>query len=260
MTIALGITTFNRPEMLEKSAKSVAKHLLDVVDYIFIYDDHSDDKHNGAYKRALKALPDATYHASPANHGVAYAKNWLLRQGLDVGADWVFLLEDDIKITDAKAVTEYVRVAKANDLHHLSFAHHGPANLDGAMGYDGDVAYYAHSIGAWTLFSRECLESAGLLDENFHNAWEHVEHELRLIQAGFMPGAGVHRFPDVIGSASWLQELPNSIEKSSIRPRNDWSSSIRDGLIYWRDNKPETFAMLFGDGMPLQQYALNIIG
>ena len=92
-----------------------------------------------------------------------------------------------------------------------------------------------------------------MLDENLRNAWEHVEQTLRI-------GTEPYRYPDVIGSANWLQEQPNSIEKSSIRPRPDWQQNIRDGLRYWADNKPDTFKSLFGEGQPLHQYANSILG
>jgi len=196
----------------------------------------------------------------PENRGVAAAKNTLLRSMLDTtDADWLFLIEDDIIVKSPMAVVAYVEAAKAYGLHHLSFAHHGPANADGPVAVEGAIEFYPHSIGAWTMFSRECLEEVGLFDENFHNAWEHVEHEMRLIAAGFMPGAGAHRFPDVKDSALWLSELPNAITESAIRPRADWKTSISSGLRYWRDEKPDTYRMLFGRGMPLESYALNIL-
>ena len=261
MTIGIGVTTHNRPEFAEKCLKSILSHCGDIADLILVYNDGSDQRHSGAYERAFKKLPPETVISSPENHGVAYAKNRLLERMLDADCEWVFLCEDDLKILAPQAVTEYVRVCEKHNLHHLSFAHHGPANIEGALEViDGNIAYYPHSIGAWTIFSRECLEKVGLLDENFHNAWEHVEHELRLTQAGYMPGSAVHRFPDVVGSEYWITEQQGSIEKSSIRPRSDWSDNIRNGLIYWRDNKPETYDLLFGSGTPLEAYAQSIIG
>jgi glycosyltransferase involved in cell wall biosynthesis len=212
------------------------------------------------YRRAYNRLEHLDLFESEKNSGVAVAKNTLLRHMLsESDADWLFLLEDDIIIKSPEAITEYIRVAEENGLHHLSFAHHGPANADGPVEVQGDVAYYPHSIGAWCLYSRESLDVAGLFDEHFHNAWEHVEHEVRLMQHGFMPGCAPHRFPDVKDSLIWLSELPNAIDKSAIRPRSDWGSSIINGLRYWHDAKPETFDLMFGPGTPLEQYASNIL-
>ena len=261
--IGVGVTTFDRPEMLEKSLKALIRNCSDIVDHIAVYNDGSDKKFHGAYQRAYKPL---SIHASAdvfdvsENFGVSVAKNRLCAHLLAEGCDYVFLLEDDIRITDPKAVSEYLRVAKAYTLHHLSYAHHGPANIGGPVEVDGDLEYYPHSIGAWCLYSREFLLNVGLFDENFKNCWEHVEVEMRAFLMGYAPNGGPHRFADAAGSDQWLTEIPGAIEKSSIRPRPDWYSNIRNGLIYWRDNKPETYALLFGAGMPLEGYANGITG
>ena len=255
MTIGITITTFDRPAFCEKTVKAVRKKLAGVVDYVVVVNDGSDPKYNGEYKRvalAAHSIPGGDYIGMDHNQGVAAAKNIGIRYLLAKGCDWIFTLEDDIIVQSPKAVTEYVRVAKTG-ITGLSFAHHGDANFSGPVETIGDVEYYFHSIGAWCLFSRYELETHGLLDENFVRAWEHVEHALRI-------GVEPYRYPDVAGSAEWLKELPNSIEKSSIRPRPDWQQNIRDGLRYWADNKPDTFKSLFGDGTPLEQYARSILG
>ena len=259
---ALGITTYNRPQFAEKCGRAIEIQLGAVLDAVYLYNDGSDSKHRGSYERAYAPLRrfGATILDEPENRGVAFAKNRLLERMLEeTDAEWLFLIEDDIKVLHPRAITQYVRVGESTGLHHLSFAHHGPGNAAGPIDTDGRVEFYQHSIGAFTMFSRESLLAVGLFDENLHNAWEHVEHEMRLIVAGFMPGCGPHRYPDVAGSYQWLNEFPNSIEKSSIRPRPDWSSNIITGLRYWRDQKPETYALLFGPGTPLEAYASSVI-
>jgi GT2 family glycosyltransferase len=173
--------------------------------------------------------------------------------------DYLFLIEDDILITNPQCIGAYVNVSIQHGIHHLSFAHHGPANERGAVAVDGRVSYYEHSIGAFTMFTREALLTVGLFDENLLNAWEHVEHELRLIEAGFMPGAAAWKYPDVTGSELWLKEIPNSIERSSIRQRPDWQLNIRNGLEHWQATQPFTYAMLFGPGSRLEHYAATIL-
>jgi GT2 family glycosyltransferase len=263
MTVALGITTFNRPDYLEKCAKAIARTCAPVTDYIYCFNDGSDPKHAGAYKRAYKPLIElgATIIDAPTNGGVAVAKNALIYSALkETDCDHVILCEDDIKVLAPEAVTQYIAIAERHGLHHLSYAHHGPANADGPVDTDGDVEFYPHSVGAWCLYSRECLEAVGAFDENMVNAFEHVEWEMRAYQMGYANNGGPHRFADALGSWIWLTELPNSIERSSIRPRSDWSSNIHNSLRYWHDAKPETYDMLFGPSMPLHAYAQSIIG
>lgn len=250
-TIGIAIVSFNRANFCEKTVKAVRKHLTDVVDHIVLVNDGSDPKFNGEYRRVQKTIRSmgGTYIGMDQNQGVASAKNIGLQFLLDRGCDFLFTLEDDIAIQSPLAVTEYVRVAKTG-ITGLSFSHHGPANLGGPVDADDNAEYYFHSIGAWCLLTREQLLNDGMLDENLKNAWEHVEQTLRI-------GTEAYRYPDVIGSANWLQELPNSIEKSSIRPRDDWSDNIRNGLKYWRDAKPDTYLSLFGPGTPLEGFANN---
>ncbi len=249
MTIGVTICSLNRPEYAEKCVKAVRKHLTDVVDHIVFVNDGSSEKHNGAYRRVQKAIQsmNGTYIGMDTNRGVAVAKNIGLQFLLDRGCDVIFTLEDDIIIQSPKAVTEYIRIGQESGLSHFAFSHHGPANEGGPVEVDGEIEYYFHSVGAWCMFTADDLNKYGLLDENLHNAWEHVLHELEI-------GVQPHRYPDIAGSANYLKEIPGSIERSSIRVRDDWASSIHDGLVYWRDNKPDTFDMLFGDGTPLENF------
>ena len=251
---ALGICTYNRPVFLEKTAKAVTKHLGGYP--VYVYDDGSSPKHRGAYTRAFKALPGA-HVASGPNRGVAYAKNQLLKAMLDDGADWVLISEDDIAPRTPDAIEHYVRACEASGLHHLAFAHHGPANVDGPAIRNGVIEYYPHAVGAWCIYSRECLEKVGLFDENFVNAWEHVEHTLRIAEAGYTSGA--YRFADAAGSAEHVRELPGSINASVIRPRSDWSANIVAGMAYWRREHPSTWAEMFGPGKPLEGYAAQLL-
>lgn len=260
--VGVGVCTWNRPAYAEKCVKSLVRLCVPVTERMAIYNDGSADKFRGGYKRAyapLRAIGGVVLDA-PANHGVAFAKNRLIEHFLDEGCDWIILCEDDLKIKDAKAVTEYVRICEENGLHHLSFAHHGPANQQGPVEIDGDVSYFFHSVGAWTIFSRECLEKVGLLDEHMVNAFEHVEWEMRALVSGYAKNSAPHHFADATKSFEWIVEQPNSIERSSIRPRSDWGKNITAALRYWANEKPNTFEILFGDGMPLNVYAKNMLG
>ena len=261
MKIGIGITTYNRPEFAEKCAKAIAAKLPGLVDAVYLYNDGSDPKHRGAYERVYKPLRKmgASVIIADENRGVAVAKNRLLERMLEDGMDRLFLIEDDILITNPQCIGAYINVADQNGLHHLSFAHHGEANARGPVAEEGRVAYYEHSIGAFTMFTREALLKVGLFDERLYNAWEHVEHELRMIKAGLMPGANAWKYPDVVGSNDWIKEVPNSIERSSIRQRSDWQLNIRNGLEHWKATEPATYAMLFGPGSRLEHYAATIL-
>ena len=240
--VTVGIVTYNRPEYFEKCLKSVRRHLNGAVDGVYVFNDGSDAKYRGSYRRALSALDCHSMWAAE-NEGVAVAKNHLLERMLADGADWLFLLEDDLKVRDQLAVTGYLAACQRSGLEHLSFAHHGPGNQHGPVDVDGPVSYFQHAVGAWCLYSRGCLEDVGLFDEGFTNAWEHVEHTMRLVNAGYTTGPW--RFSDATGSEQWLAEVPGSIERSAIRQRPDWHGNVERGRLHWKEAHPDTYSLIF---------------
>lgn len=226
MKVGVGITTYKRPEYFEKCIKSVLEHLDGVVDEIAVYNDGSKLKD---YQAIYKKIPQVTIEHKNKNKGVAAAKNWLIGHLLCEECDYIFLLEDDIVIKDPKAVTEYINSGE----QHLLFAHHGKANACKPLATKGVVEYYPNCVGAWCMYTKECIEDYGLMDSGFKNAWEHVEHSLRIL--------GGMAFPDIKGSKEWLEEQENAIESSVIRNSPEWNKFISDGVVHWLETNPETF-------------------
>lgn len=241
MRIGLGITTYNRPDYFKDAIESVKKHLLPHLDYVFVYNDGSKrDGYTPIYKHLL-AEKIVIEHKNK-NRGVAHAKNWLLRRMMKEGCDYIFLMEDDLIIQHPKALFGYIKVAKDTGIGHLMYAHHGPMNKDMRIWSDPNgIELYPHCVGAWTFYTREAIDEVGYLDENFHNAYEHVEHTHRLSLAGFTEEWPY--FADVKNSHKWIAEQPESIEQSSIRKSKDWAINSIKALYYWQKKDPENFPM-----------------
>jgi GT2 family glycosyltransferase len=251
-TIAIGITTYNREDYYRECARSVAEHLAGLVDAVYVHDDGSDERSFATHQEITQTelvrrfpLVRAWGGTESGNHGVAHSKNRLLERMLADGADWLFLLEDDILIRSPQAVTGYLRACRKSGLAHLSYAHHGPANAAGPREVNGAISYYRHYVGSWCVYSRKCLEDVGLFDEGFTNAWEHVQHTLRLAEAGYTEPRPWY-VADATGSDLWLEEIPGSFENSAIRPRRDCQANIDGGLSHWRASSPETYELIFG--------------
>lgn len=233
MKIGLGITTYNRPEYLVLCLEGVKKHLLDLVDVCVVYNDGSN-KGKREYKEIYKNLPEGiVYKHSPKNKGVAAAKNYLLKRLIDEGCDYIFLLEDDIVPQSPKAVTEYIRLSEASGIEHFLFAHHGTENIGKLYMSEKGVELYTACIGAYCMYTSNVIEHVGYFDENFKNAFEHVEHTFRIARAGFT--TPFPTYPDVEGSKEYLKEIPGSIDNSSIRVRKDWLPNVIRGLNYWNE-------------------------
>jgi hypothetical protein len=176
---------------------------------------------------------------------VATAKNQALRQMLDAGCDWLFLAEDDIEVTDERAVTGYVQACQASGYGHLMSHGHSSHNpCPRGQDASGKVTYWPNCVAPWSVYSRASLETCGLMDEAFFNAWEHVEHSQRLALAGF-----TSPFPDnadATGSERWLRCQPGALENTSIPQTPEWEERSRDtGLQYWRENRPETYRLIW---------------
>lgn len=252
--VGIGIITYNRPAYFKQCVEAVKKNVKSA-EFVVVYNDGSQPIYQSQYQSTYDHLPKdwRIIHAAK-NTGVARGKNILLQTMLDAGCKHLFLLEDDIIITNDLAVNGYINAAKKTGFGHLMFAHHGPMNAPGPLYKDDFIEYYPHCIGAWCYYSREALErlakedekkgwpNPGLMDENFKNAWEHVEHTNRLGNLGLTSPFGF--FADARGSDKWLKEIPGSIDQSAIRPQADWQKRIDEGYDYWKAKD--------GRGLPLQ--------
>jgi GT2 family glycosyltransferase len=234
MKVGIGITTFNRCGYFKQSFNSAIDKLRNVVDVWCVYEDHSDKdikEYDEFFKEIGTRYPFVKIIRPTSNGGVAKAKNTLLRHMMDEGCDYFFLLEDDIVIKDKKAITGYIKAAQQSGFPHLCFAYHGTMNKE-PMYRDEWLEYHGACIGAWCLYTREIIEKVGYFDENFKNAWEHVELTKRIGDQGYCPPFGL--FIDASGSKYWLEEIEGSIDNSAIRPLKDWKDNIDKGLEYWK--------------------------
>jgi GT2 family glycosyltransferase len=231
----VGICTYNRSSYFKQCFTSAIDKLRNVVDVWCVYNDGSDqevEKYDEILKEIESKYPFVKIFNPSVNGGVAKAKNTLLKYMMEQECDYLFLLEDDIIVKDEKAVTGYIEASEKSGFSHLCFAYHGPMNQGGPMYKDEWLEYHGACIGAWCMYTKEIIEKVGYIDENFKNAWEHVEFTKRIGDQGFCPPFGL--FIDATGSKDWLEEIPGSIDKSAIRPRDDWQKNIDEGLEYWR--------------------------
>ena len=176
--------------------------------------------------------------------GVGKAKNAAIQNLLDKDCDYIILVEDDMKFT-GNLFAEYIRAYKTTGIHHFMFAYHGPANKAGVsygkpvprLVFDYGpfdevrIALNQHCVGAVTFYTRESLEKVGLYDENFTNAFEHVDHSYQLAKNGF--STPYWWWADIANSLDFVQEQKCSEDSSAIRPRSDWQSNIQAAAHYF---------------------------
>lgn len=246
--IGIGIVTCNRPNFFLKCFNSQPAG----IELAVVNDgaDFSDiDK--------LQAKTPFTYMHNSTNMGVGKSKNRLFKHLLLKGCNHIFIIEDDIVIQKEDVFNEYIKARNITGIQHFNFGYHGPANKGNISGgtprprYVVDygnmqIAINHHSVGAFCYYTREVLENVGLIDEEYTNAFEHVDHDYRIAKAGYT--TPYWNFADIANSADYLKEVECSEKNSSIRPRGDWSSNIEKGYLIFK--KKHNFFPAFQDGVP----------
>lgn len=228
--IGVGIVTCNRPDFFIKCFRAIPKDV-----HLVVVNDGSDFED---WQRLLKEKPFEYIH-NKQNIGVGKSKNKLLKALMDKGCTDIFLIEDDIIVKDPTVFQEYIKAREITGIHHFNFGYHGPANKGNVSGGtpqpryvvdygDIKIAFNAHSVGAFCYYTKEVLEKVGLIDEEYTNAFEHVDHDYRIFKAGM--GAPYWHFPDIANSMDYLDEIECSEKSSAIRPRNDWRDNITKGV------------------------------
>ena len=247
MSVGLAIATYNRPSYLRQALYGVKRHLVDrgVVDRVYVIDDASDAPAIGELRDLSTAESWATFVTLASNRGVAHTKNVGLRLMLGEGHQWLFVSEDDVVVQSPMAVLGYIVAAVSTGLHHLAFRSHNDKDPSGFLGTPGiggepPVSLWQNSVGRWALYSAESLRACGLMDEVFVNAWEHVEHTMRLGEAGYTT-RGMGQFADATGSDRWIREISGSHAASIISRRSDSRHNSERGIEHWRTAHPETY-------------------
>jgi len=229
--IGLGIITCDRPAGLQKALTSLTCERLDRVVVV----------NDGApvspeiLREAGRGRAELVQNES--NLGVGKSKNRALRHLLQAGMDHLFLMEDDIFVKDGRVFEQYVKAARITGIQHLNFSQHGPNNKDPKGKADPvttvdygplRIALHRHCVGAFSYYSRHCLEAVGLMDEDFYNAGEHLEHTYQIIRAGLHPPfwffADVDRSEELLGDEQWSKSqsvIASRADQAELARRSD---------------------------------------
>jgi hypothetical protein len=239
--IGLGIITCDRPAGLQKALTHLPWERLDRV---VVVNDGAPVS-SEILREAVRGR--AEFLQNESNLGVGKSKNRALRDLLQAGMDHMFLMEDDIFVKDGRVFEQYVEAARITGIQHLNFSQHGPKNKspDGipdpvtTVNYGPlRIALHRHCVGAFSYYSRGCLETVSLMDEDFYNGGEHLEHTYRILRAELHPPFWF--FADVDRSEELLGDEPWSVSQSLIASRADQAELVRqsDALFQAKYGRP----------------------
>jgi GT2 family glycosyltransferase len=245
--IGVGIITCDRPDYL----KGLLKSLDDTnIDCLYIINDGKPLKEHNVNIRLSEKV--RLHEQTPQRQGVAKAKNQAMCYLLRENCDYIFVIEEDMLILDKDIFNKYIEAYKLSGIHHFNYGPGSPFNRKQDIQFDLHnrhllkqdsepnpklvieyskdikVALYEHTVAMFSFFTREVLEKVGLIDEQFYNAWEHVDHTYRIIKAGYHPP--FWWFADLTDSHKLLTEAPGAIDNSSIANKSEeWAKNVYGG-------------------------------
>jgi len=227
--IGVGIITCDREDYYIKTSESLSKALQ-------VYTNYETVTVNDGLKK-LKYEPINLIHTK-GREGVGKAKNAALKLLIEKDCDYIFLLEDDVKITNSFVFQKYIEASKISGIQHFNFAFHGNDNYlpNGApaerlrVEYSEDIAvcFYPNVYGAFSFYTKECLEAVGLMDEEYYNAMEHVDHTFFISQAGMT--SPFRWFADIADSNKYIEELDKNHSGSEIRRDGKWIANFQKAV------------------------------
>jgi GT2 family glycosyltransferase len=238
--IGVGIITCNRKDYLVNLLESIAYR--NDLELVIIND-------GGPLE-----VPGWNYYVvnNETNLGVGKSKNRAMQHLLDKGCDYIFIIEDDCIILDETVFEQYIKASKQSGIQHFNFGPGTPFNrVQSITDYDlhnrdqlletskpnplitidynhSKIDLYPHCAGVFSFFTRRILTQIGLHDEDFYNAWEHIDHTYRIIQAGAHPQ--FWWFADIHNSIMCVDTQRESIKRSSTScNKEEWFENIRAG-------------------------------
>lgn len=212
--IGCAIVTYNRPESFLRLYRSLPRGK---IGYLIIVND-------GAYYPVFDKLDADEFIQHESNKGVGVSKNEALSRFIELGIDHAFVVEDDIYIKNPNVFDFYIFASKVSGIQHFNYSQHGLANKVGEkhlpnprviVHYGGfKIPLYGGVVGAFSYYTKLCLDKVGLMDERYYNALEHIDHTFEVIKANMHPPYGY--FADIEDSQLFFGEDEWSLEQSTI--------------------------------------------
>ena len=246
--IGVGIITCNRLDYFRRCYQSMPFQKID--ELIIVNDgDVFTEKDKEFVNEKLHVIAQHS-----RNKGVGISKNDALKFLLGQDCEHIFLFEDDMIVKDSNVFDIYIKASKVSGIRHFNYGPGSPFNrkqdpgqrieLDTRhllkqdsppnprlvidYGNNIRIALYEHTVAMFTYFHRTVLEAVGLHDDQFYNAWEHVDLTYRIIKAGFHPP--FWWFADVVDSDKLICEAPGAIDNSSIaNKKEEWYKNVYGG-------------------------------
>jgi GT2 family glycosyltransferase len=246
--IGVGLITCDRPDFFKKSYASIQNNY----DISFVVVDDGE--------KSIRDLIDFTedgnthYIKTNGKEGVGKAKNKALKYLLECQCEHIFLMEDDIQIKDQNVFELYIKTSKSTGIKHLNYGLHGNHNKDAynnpiikkTVNYPDNIKIdlYGNLLGAFSYYHFDCLDNIGLIDEDYYNAMEHVDHTYKASRNGFCPP--FRWFADAHGADKMLKDILPNHQESKIRNNTNFQEIFKKGVDLFIEKN--NFSVIYGYG------------
>jgi glycosyltransferase involved in cell wall biosynthesis len=229
--IGLGLVTYNREDYFKRVFEKIP---LSKIHELVVVNDGTPY----LYKVDVPTIQHEN------NKGVGVSKNDAFKYLLEKGCDYIFLMEDDILIKDPEVFNAYIRASKESGIQHFNYSQHGlmnkyqntnTPNPKTKIEYKNNITIdlYMHCVGAFSFYTRKCLEEVGLMDETFYNATEHLEHTFNIINNDMHPP--FWWFADIHDSNKYLDDIPWTVSNSTISSNPKHQEIVSKSLDYFKN-------------------------
>lgn len=217
--IVICITTHNRNEILKECYKNWDKYLPEN-SKIVIVDDASKIP---AFKSDFRF---------ETNVGVAKSKNKCLEIAEGLGANYIFLADEDCWPIKEDWHLPYIE----SGLNHLCFTFdrlaNGKQNGNKVILESEEYNVFNNPCGCMCFYTKKCLETVGGFNPLYNKyGYEHVDLSVRIHNAGLTP----HRFMDIKNSMDLFRSLDYECSiNSSVQNRGTY---IRENLKLYNQSQ-----------------------
>jgi len=237
LKIGIGIPTYNRNEILEKTLNKIKENTS--IDYILFV---SDDGSKSTIETQLEKFP-GFYYGVYENRGIAWNKNRILFFLKEIQkCDIIIVMEDDTYPAVTGWDIEWILATLMYG--HVNFA---PSYFKSYSSGDGSWSFPFKSTmltGQCSSFLDETLSYVGYFDSRFGKyGHEHVEHTMRMIKMGY--GGNLIKKEDraefyLIQSGLGIVESVSNHSEEEVKKNAAVFDSIKEECVYrsaWRSDE-----------------------
>lgn len=202
--VGVGIATYNRQFLFKQLFDKVKNN--SIVDFIAIVKNKDIDYGKDSPTLLANNTNIFSYNVLD-DIGVGYCKNVCLKKLLDLGCKHIFIIEDDVDITNDDVFNQFILTAHEFNIGHMNW-NSIPSVKNNAIytiiSNDIAIDICSRLCGSFSYFSREALQYCGIINTSFINALEHVEHAYRIAINKFAPP--FYAFPQIHDCHNYLKD------------------------------------------------------